>query len=136
MSSTNRAFIKAYRQDTADRSPIEGIAPSGMAHGVRNSSEPAVRTATSVSGAAQRSAATQQGGPKLPLSSFINQSRPAEPDGQYDSGNVLQPGTTVASFQWPKICRTLTAQCGEQLDYVVDLLRTQADAGHSLVGVM
>ena len=42
----------------------------------------------------------------------------------------------MATFQWPNICRTLSAQCGPQLDRVVDLLRTQANAGHSVIGLM
>ena len=64
---------------------------------------------------------------KRPLSSFITRpaiDRTATPD--KDDANFLQPGTTVASFQWPKICRTLNQQCGPQLDRVADLLRAQA----------
>src|SRR4051812_6503977 len=136
MSSTNRAFIKAYRQDTADRSPAPGLAPSGMARAAATAVGPAMQTATAVSGATQRRPGQQQAGPKLPLSSFINQPHATEPDAENDDSNFLQPGTTVAYFQWPKVCRTLNAQCGEQLDRVVDLLRTQAGAGHTLVGIM
>jgi Mrp family chromosome partitioning ATPase len=55
---------------------------------------------------------------------------------QNESVNLFQPGTTVASFQWPRTCRTLSLQAGEQLHRVADLFRTQADAGHSLIGVM
>jgi len=136
MSSTNRAFIKAYRQDTADRSPAAGIAPSGKQQPAEMASEGTGRIATAVSSPAHMRPAQQHAGPKLPLSSFIKQSQPAEPATGTDDESVFRPGTTVASFQWPKVCRTLNSQCGEQLDRVIDLLRTQADAGHSLIGLM
>src|SRR4051794_20550432 len=113
MSSTNRAFIKAYRQDTADRSPAAGNAPIGTGHAAEKSTERTGRTATAVTNPAQMRAAQQQAGPKLPLSSFINQARPAEAAAEVETESILQPGTTVASFQWPKVCRTLNAQCGE-----------------------
>jgi Mrp family chromosome partitioning ATPase len=136
MSSTNRAFIKAYRQDTADQSPSAKITPSGTASATTSATASAAATATAVRSTTQTRANQQQAGPKLPLSSFINQPRTVEPIVETESDGVLQPGTTVASFQWPKVCRTLNAQRGAELDRVVDLLRTQAGAGHSLIGVM
>src|SRR3954465_2473543 len=136
MSSTNRAFIKAYRQDTADRSPAAGIAPSGKQQPAEMASEGTGRIATAVSSPAHMRPAQQHAGPKLPLSSFIKQSQPAEPATGTDDESVFRPGTTVASFQWPKVCRTLNSQCGEQLDRAIALRGTQAAAGHSLIGVM
>jgi Mrp family chromosome partitioning ATPase len=55
-------------------------------------------------------------------------------DGQSTSG--FRPGTTVASFQWPAVCRTLLQHEHAQLDHVVRLLLGQARAGHSLIGVV
>jgi Mrp family chromosome partitioning ATPase len=107
-----------------------------MGQAAEKASEGSGRIATAVSSATHMRPALQHAGPKLPLSSFINQSKPAEPATETDDDSVLRPGTTVASFQWPKVCRTLNSQCGEQLDRVIDLLRTQADAGHSLIGLM
>ncbi len=52
-----------------------------------------------------------------------------------DEGASFQPGTTVASFQWPAICRLLTQKCGTQLDQVTRLLWAKASAGNSLIGV-
>jgi Mrp family chromosome partitioning ATPase len=143
MSTTNRAFIKAYRQDTADSSPATGSSPtigqSGRGPAGALTRETAVRTSTSVGGGGRPNFEPQRIAEKRPLSSFIGHH--ASPLGrgsapENDSSNFLQPGTTVASFQWPKICRSLSLQSGTQLDRVVDLFRAQADAGHSLIGVM
>jgi Mrp family chromosome partitioning ATPase len=135
MSTTNRAFIKAYRQDAADQSPTAGAAPTIHDH----ASAPAratVHTATAVGGAASANPNYASTGPKLPLSSFITRPQQAASDARSDDNNILEPGTTIASFQWPKICRALSIQSGPQLDRVVDMLRAQADAGHSLIGIM
>jgi Mrp family chromosome partitioning ATPase len=141
MSTTNRAFIKAYRQDTADESPASGktpamLNPSGAT--ARDAAGSTVSTATAIGGPARSTFDPKRSGPKQPLSSFIArpQSRQAPAAQQSVDANFLEPGTTVASFQWPKICRTLNQQTGPQLDRVADLLRAQASAGHSLVGVM
>jgi Mrp family chromosome partitioning ATPase len=139
MSTTNRAFIKAYRQDTADKSPTAGNAPTKLNPSgapARNAAVGTVSTATAVGGPARANFDPQRPGGKRPLSSFIARPQaPVEP-AQNDNSNFLEPGTTVASFQWPSICRTLNQQSGRQLDRVADLLRAQASAGHSLIGVM
>jgi Mrp family chromosome partitioning ATPase len=139
MSTTNRAFIKAYRQDTANESSTAGNSPAMLNQSSAPARDAAVRTATTataVAGPARPAFDPKRSGPKQPLSSFIT--RPQSPVQPVDSedANFLEPGTTVASFHWPKICRTLNQQSGPQLDRVADLLRAQASAGHSLVGVM
>src|SRR5215210_1376225 len=139
MSTTNRAFIKAYRQDAADQSPAGGNSPAMLNQSAAPTREGATRTitaTTSVAGPVRPSFEPPRTGPKKPLSSFI--ARPQSPvqAAQNEEANFLEPGTTVASFQWPKVCRTLNQHSGPQLDRVADLLRAQASAGHSLVGVM
>jgi Mrp family chromosome partitioning ATPase len=139
MSTTNRAFIKAYRQDSANVSPIGGNSPAMLQQGgapAADAATPTAATTTATSGQARPSLASQRSGQKRPLSSFL--ARPQSPisSAQNVDANFLEPGTTVASFQWPKTCRTLNQQAGLQLDRVADLLRAQASAGHSLVGVM
>jgi Mrp family chromosome partitioning ATPase len=139
MSTTNRAFIKAYRQDTADESPTGGTAPAMLNPSSATTRDTALSTATTttvVGGPARRSFDPQRSGQMRPLSSFIARPQMPAQTPQNDNVNFLEPGTTVASFQWPKICRTLNQQSGPQLDRIADLLRAQASAGHSLVGVM
>lgn len=139
MSTTNRAFIKAYRQDTADTSPTGGSAPTMLNQGgttTRGAVTLTASTATAVGVPARPSFDPQRSGQKRPLSSFIGRSQTPVQSAENVDANFLEPGTTVASFQWPKICRTLNQQSGAQLDRVADLLRAQASAGHSLVGVM
>jgi Mrp family chromosome partitioning ATPase len=77
------------------------------------------------------------GGEKRPLSSYIPrpQSGHSLRVDEAESAPAFRAGTTVASFQWPEICRTLMQQCGPQLDEVARLLWTRASAGHSLIGV-
>jgi Mrp family chromosome partitioning ATPase len=139
MSTTNRAFIKAYRQDLADVSPAGGNSPAMLNPSAAPTRDAVVRTATTttaVSGSSRPGLDPQRTGPKLPLSSFIARAQsPVHPAQQNDT-NFLEPGTTVASFQWPRICRTLSQQSTPQLDGVADLLRAQASAGHSVIGVM
>src|SRR4051812_40391862 len=131
MSTTNRAFIKAYRQDTADESSA-AKAPAMLNPSGAPTREAAVRTvATAVAaGPIRPGPDPQRTGMKLPLSSFIARPHsPVEP-AQKENANFLIPGTTVASFQWPSLCRTLNQQASLQLDHVADLLRAQASAGH------
>jgi Mrp family chromosome partitioning ATPase len=139
MSTTNRAFIKAYRQDPAEQTPVGGSAPTILnqnAAAARSATVAAASSTTSASAPARPNFDTQRSGPKRPLSTFIARPQVAAPPAQDVDANFLEPGTTVASFQWPKICRALNQQTGPQLDRLADVLRTQADAGHSLIGVM
>ncbi len=136
MSTTNRAFIKAYRQDTAETSPLGGSSPIVSGQNAAPTRDAAVRTTTSVGGPAYASFAQPQSGQKRPLSSFITRPQSLEPASPNENASFVQPGTTVASFQWPKICRELSLRSGPQLDRLADLLRAQSGTGRSLVGVM
>src|SRR4051794_21961736 len=140
MSTTNRAFIKAYRQDAADESSAGGNSPAMLnqnAAPTRAAAASTVATTTAITGSARSTSDRQRSGPKQPLSSFIGRPQPPVESAPHNvDANFLEPGTTVASFQWPKICRELNQKSGPQLDRVADQLRAQASAGHSLVGVM
>jgi Mrp family chromosome partitioning ATPase len=48
----------------------------------------------------------------------------------------LHPGTTVASFRWPDVCRVLSRQYGGELDRVAEVVSQHARAGQSLIGVL
>ena len=137
MSTTNRAFIKAYRHDAAQ--PKAAAAPA-----ISSAIAPAVRAAAAVtvggSGPVdlrdQASGALQPKGERRPLSAYISQPQ-AAPRKTFDpQSDVFRPGTTVASFQWPAVCRTLLQKGGSQLDHVVRILLSRADAGKSLIGVL
>lgn len=75
---------------------------------------------------------------KRPLSSYTAKNRAAarqappadEPNGR------LEPATTIASFNWPTVCRALCQKCGPQLDSVADRLERQAAGGQSLIGMI
>ncbi|HEX5472932.1 MAG TPA: hypothetical protein VFW73_13655 [Lacipirellulaceae bacterium] len=136
MSTTNRAFIKAYRQDAAVDSPLGGRSPTIQTPRTSHAPDAAVRTSTAVAAPLHSSFAQQQSGQKRPLSSFLTQQASAERESTNDNTDFLQPGTTVASFQWPKVCRELTFQSGSQIGHVADTLRAQASAGRLLIGVM
>src|SRR4051812_16680663 len=98
MSTTNRAFIKAYRQDTADQSPTGGNSPAMLNPSVapaRQTTEAGTASTTTSVGSPHRPAFDpQRSGPKRPLSSFIG--RPQSPTqlAQNDDANFLAPGTT------------------------------------------
>jgi Mrp family chromosome partitioning ATPase len=102
----------------------------------RNSTARVGAAAASVGSPSRPSFVPQRTGPKQPLSTFIARPQSAPQPAPNVDANFLEPGTTVASFQWPAICRMLNQQTGPQLDRVADVLRAQAEAGHSLVGVM
>jgi Mrp family chromosome partitioning ATPase len=70
---------------------------------------------------------------KRPLSSFTRR------DGAIPLNSpaaILRPGTTIASFTWPVVCRRLLAQHGRRFDGASDALLAQAADGHSVVGVI
>jgi Mrp family chromosome partitioning ATPase len=131
MSTTNRAFIKAFRHDAAQ--------PAGSGGAPAPTAEQAPTKRATVDSVAQSGGPVQATTEKRPLSSFIPREQPAlesvietPSDEQID----FQPGTTVASFNWPAVCRTLMQQSNIQLDNVVRLLMARAGAGHSLIGVL
>ena len=72
---------------------------------------------------------------KRPLSSYIARSRAFESIATNDGGKSLRPGTVVASFRWPAICRALSTQCRAELDNVVDRLLAHADQGQRTAGL-
>ena len=136
MSTTNQAFIKAYRQDNAQPDGAGGVPVIGGEH------VPAARAAVAGAVSAGEVARSQDRARALPerrpLSSYILQAQPAR-ELRIDDGAEsppFQPGTTVASFQWPAVCRTLIQQCGPQLDQVTRLLLARAGVGNSLIGVI
>ncbi len=70
---------------------------------------------------------------KRPLSSFTSPTRP-RPTATLHSGG-FEPGTKVASFHWPGVCRTLLRQHGPEYDRLADRLLSNA-AKHAFVGVL
>jgi Mrp family chromosome partitioning ATPase len=70
------------------------------------------------------------------LSSFIASTGIARLSTEPADADFFRPGTTIASFQWPAVCRVLSRQCGEQIKRVADLLVTHSAAGRSVVGVL
>jgi Mrp family chromosome partitioning ATPase len=131
MSTTNRAFIKAYRHDAAQTAPVGE--PTIAAE-----QRSAVRVG-SVGSALHREVGVHvqmAAGDRRPLSSFITRPQTTEVAAESAPENVLQPGTTVASFQWPVVCRTLLQQSGQQLDHVIRVMFARAGAGNSLIGVL
>lgn len=134
MSTTNRAFIKAYRHDTAQPGGTGGSPVIAAEHAPAARATAGVTNVGTVSRSGDR---PQPTGEKRPLSSFIPRTQPVEETArEREQSEAFRPGTKVASFHWPVICRTLLLQCGPQLDQVSRLLLARADAGHSLIGVL
>jgi Mrp family chromosome partitioning ATPase len=131
MSTTNRAFIKAYRHDAAQSEPV--AEPAIVAE------QRSAARVSSVGAASQRAAHVNTQRPvadRRPLSSFIARPQISETVTESDHEKVLQPGTTVASFHWPAVCRTLVQQSGQQLDHVIRVMFARAGGGNSLIGVL
>jgi Mrp family chromosome partitioning ATPase len=148
MTTTNRAFIKAYRQDAAepatggDNTPARpNEPPAAKSRAAAGATAPSIRSGSQVANATlaidpspahSRSQIKQLG--KQPLSSFMPGKRStlaASPEPEF-----LRAGTIVAKFHWPAVCRSLMLQCREQLDRVINVLSAEAAVGRSLVGVM
>lgn len=181
MTTTNKAFIKAYRTDEAQAAPTSPTIGAPARPQVPAASAPVERTAAPSTGPTERSALygprpqspvvrrshdpapgqkdgrrlradqpaadaatrlpdrpqkTAPVGEKRPLSSFIASTGIARLDSEPAEGDFFRPGTTIASFHWPEVCRALSRHCGEQLDEVADLLVNHAAAGRSLVGIL
>lgn len=128
MTTTNRAFIKAYRNDAPQPAPPQPVVAG-----------PAASLARAAVTANERSVTHEslpiQSPSKQPLSSFLDRASARPLKGRSET-DFLRPGTTVASFHWPAVCRTIAQQCGPQLNQLTDLLITQADKGHRLIGVI
>src|SRR5258707_8883156 len=74
MSTTNRAFIKAYRQDTADESPAGRNSPAMLNQNAASSREPAannVAKSTAVTPPTRSTFDPQRVEPKQPHTTFI-----------------------------------------------------------------
>lgn len=156
MSTTNKAFIKAYRQDEAQARPTatpaaasprhdaaeREIAASARAHSAAIERLNAARNSLGAAvphHAASPTAARER--EKRPLSSFIAPPQPvAQPiqERRFDEAedhSEFQPGTTVASFQWPAVCRALLQKSSLQFDQVIRLLWARAGEGKTLFGI-
>ncbi len=147
MSSTNKAFIKAYRHDQGQPQGSQSPRPAGAEQARVGTSAgaraevPSIATATLSQGAGRAASIAGSGvAEKRPLSSYIAAPQPTR-ELRVDSAERHEPsaafraGTTVASFQWPAICRVVIQKCGAQLDQVTRLLWARASAGNSLIGV-
>ncbi|HJQ78569.1 MAG TPA: cellulose synthase operon protein YhjQ/BcsQ [Lacipirellulaceae bacterium] len=184
--TTNRAFIKAYRQDAAQSvpmppalagSPRTAAAASASIQLVASASDfqatalgqplsltaplsesidvlpPAsaafvettlqlddfsARPALPAASADRVAVSTEEriAGRKRPLSDYIGRPsrRPAPAIDSHD--NSFRPGTTVASFRWPSICRLLAQECRAELDGVGDFLLSEAEQGSSVIGLV
>jgi Mrp family chromosome partitioning ATPase len=77
---------------------------------------------------------------KRPLSTLIGQRaavmQRTETVPSSPSSAAFHPATTLASFSWPAVCRTLCQQHGAEFDRVADLLIRQADEARTLIGVI
>lgn len=145
MSTTNKAFIKAYRHDepqpARDATPSAKSAALSQAARSRAAEAMSAETASAAVGTSDR--ATVARGPgltaeKRPLSSYISSQTERQQKLRIDepvANARFEPGTTVASFRWPAICRALVQQCGPQLENVTRLLWSRASDGNSLIGV-
>jgi Mrp family chromosome partitioning ATPase len=155
MTTTNQAFIKAYRHDTAQAAPaspavVAAARPEAAVVNAPVESQPAAaaggeRSAlygprpTHIAGSDARQLpqhVAHAPSEKRPLSSFIARPLKAGAGTQSADAEFLRPGTTVASFQWPPVCRALAQRCGRPLDDVADRLVAEAEAGRSLIGVV
>jgi Mrp family chromosome partitioning ATPase len=152
MTTTNQAFIKAYRHDSAQAAPASP-AIAGAARPAPADDSAALETSSAATGERSalygprpaNTAALDAQSPhrlaggateKQPLSSFIARPLKSASGAQSADAEFLRPGTTIASFQWPAVCRALAQQCGSQLDAVADRLVAEAEADRSLIGVL
>jgi Mrp family chromosome partitioning ATPase len=74
--------------------------------------------------------------PKKPLSSFIARQRTTNPPADEDDPHELCPGTTVASFRWPAVCRALLQQSTTAFDDLADRILPTSASGPVVVGVL
>jgi Mrp family chromosome partitioning ATPase len=145
MSSTNKSFIKAYRHDQGQPQDAQASRRGGAETRTNKTAAgrgDAAKTSTVAVTQSQAPGRTATGraigsAEKRPLSSFIAGPQPTQAlrVDTPEQTTFLRAGTTVASFQWPPICRSLMQKCGSQLDQVTRLLWTRAGAGNSLIGV-
>jgi Mrp family chromosome partitioning ATPase len=155
MSTTNEAFIKAYRMDTAGpatgwpahwrqpaaacRTSVEFVSPDYVSRTAVSMFTPAVEPAISqehrpLTPHIQRSTDKRPIG-KRPLSAFMaDRAEPAH-HAAHQAAATFTPETTISAFRWPRVCRGLWEQYRHQYDRVADLLLAHCDERRSLVGV-
>jgi hypothetical protein len=193
MSTTNQAFIKAYRRDDPEASPLvrpravnavrgpgaratvsagtpaRGVAEilsASVAYVTPEMSCPAETIAqlaaasTNSTASEARSAITTlpdafpiaepragdvasggrtdrpAAGAKRPLSSFTSRGPRAATPSPTPATATLRPGTIVASFQWPDICRQLLRRHAKLFDRAVESLLTERENGQTLFGAL
>jgi Mrp family chromosome partitioning ATPase len=78
---------------------------------------------------------------KRPLSSFtkcrkLDAGSTLTPPPSSPAALAFRPGTTIASFRWPAVCRRLAPQHGPCFDRVADLALAQANDSRPLIGVI
>jgi Mrp family chromosome partitioning ATPase len=71
-----------------------------------------------------------------PLSAYIGPRRSAQAVSEHRVGSGLSPGTTVASFRWPAVCRSLAHQCAAELNAVLNRVMSTATQRSPIVGTL
>lgn len=123
MSSIDEAFIRAYRDEesaaAAPQAPPAARAPSA----------PAASRFRVIGhdGAATHGLAVGDGGPRRPLSSFVEQT--PKVDGRF------KPSFEVDAFRWSEVSDELVERYATRLRPVQQTLVAADDAGRSLIGV-
>jgi Mrp family chromosome partitioning ATPase len=152
MTTTDKAFIKAYRPDAARtatprpahlrqggsaawRASVEIVSPVGA------SSESAVARAQPtgpndanvghVAGLPAEHANVERSVGRRPLSAFLAERVVSPPH----TDAAFIPETTISAFRWPRICRALWEQYCDRYDRVAELLLARCRDQRSLVGV-
>jgi Mrp family chromosome partitioning ATPase len=74
--------------------------------------------------------------PKKPLSSFIARQRAAQAPTTQDHAHDLRPGTTVASFRWPAVCRALLQHSTAAFDDLADRIQPPSTSAPTVVGML
>lgn len=152
MSTTNEAFIKAYRHDparTAAPTPVHARTPTAAAwqtsiaivaadHALPATNVAAIEPSASAAVADDEENSShvwatsyQPTIGKRPLSTFTAPST-ANPE---PSEATFTPETTISSFSWPRVCRTLWQQYGDRYQSVANTLATKCLNEQSLIGV-
>lgn len=152
MSTTNEAFIKAYRTDAAATPrPVHAVLPSVTAacqtsvefvsldyaaqletFGAHSITEPSqdeeVRPPAPKFAKQTASRATS----KRPLSSYLD-SHPAAPPMR--TAAEFTPETIISAFHWPRVCRALWNDFRSQFDQVAETLLAHCAGQRSLIGL-
>jgi Mrp family chromosome partitioning ATPase len=82
------------------------------------------------------SAGSKIAGRKRPLSAYIGRQRNEQPTAiDSTKSHPFRAGTTVASFRWPAVSRTLAQNLRTELDRVADRLLTEGEQGRPIIGV-